>query len=115
MAALLAPRGEVRQRVAEFLPGRPPLQMRLAGAIGSPAELESEEIEPRCSRLAGPVERDHPALGGGQLKSELFQTMLQRPEEMLRLVLILERADEIIGVSDYAPGSSVLSVRALKV
>ena len=43
-----------------------------------------------------------PALGGGQLKPELAQTMLQRPKEMARFVLILKRADKIIRVPNQA-------------
>src|SRR5438874_175141 len=43
-----------------------------------------------------------PALGGGQLKPELAQTMLQRPKEMARFLLILKRADKIIRVPNQA-------------
>src|SRR5438093_6612524 len=102
MAALLAPLCEVRQRVAELLARRPPLQMWLARAILSPVKLKPEEIEPCCTRLSVPAEGNHPALGGGQLQSELAQALLQRPVEMLRLILILERADKIIRVANQA-------------
>src|SRR3972149_3132893 len=102
VAALLAPLGEVGQRVAELLAGGPPLDVRLTGAILSPGKLKPEKIEPRCARLAVPAESNNPAFGGGQLKSELLQTMLQRPVEMLRLVLMFEPADEIICVSNQA-------------
>src|SRR5207249_7260957 len=102
MATLLAPLREVGQRVPELLTGGSPLQMRFARAIFSPVKLKSEEIKPRRARLRVPAEGNHPALGGGQLKSKLFQTMLQRPKEMLRFVLILKPANEIIGVSDQA-------------
>ena len=102
MAALLAPLGEVGQRISELLARGPPLDMRLARAVFSPGKLKPEKIEPRGARLAGRAERNHPAFGGGQLKSELFQAMLQRPKEMLRLVLILERANEIVCVSNQA-------------
>src|SRR6059036_1846607 len=43
-----------------------------------------------------------PALGGGQLKPELAQTMLQRPKEMARFLLILKSADKIIRVPNQA-------------
>ena len=102
VAALPAPRGEVGQGVAKLLAGGPPLQMRLTGAVLSPGELKPEKVKPRCAWLAVPAEGDYPAFGGGRLKSELFQTMLQRPVEMLRLVLMLERADKIIRVPDQA-------------
>src|SRR5437773_11743838 len=102
MATLFAPCGEVGERVAELLARCPPLQVQLAGAILPPVKLEPEEIKPRCSRLAVPAEGNHPALGGGQLKPELAQTMLQRPKEMARFVLILKRADKIIRVPNQA-------------
>src|SRR5438093_4446413 len=102
MAALLARLCEVRQRVAELLARRPPLQMWLARAILSPVKLKPEEIEPCCTRLSVPAEGNHPALGGGQLQSELAQAVLQGPVEMLRFVLILERADKIIRVANQA-------------
>ena len=102
MATLLAPLREVGQRVPELLAGCSPLQMRFASAILSSVKLEPEEVKPRRTRLCVPAEGNHPALGGGQLKPELFQTMLQRPKEVLRFVLILERANEIVGVSDQA-------------
>src|SRR5438093_11459674 len=102
MAALLAPLCEVRQRVAELLARRPPLQMWFARAILSPVKLKPEEVEPCCTRLSVPAEGNHPALGGGQLQSELAQALLQRPVEMLRLILILERANEVVGVSNQA-------------
>src|SRR2546422_2866253 len=92
MTTLLAPLGEVQQRVAELLARCPPLQMRFASAILSPVKLKPKEVEPYCTRLRIPAEGNHPALGGGQLKPELLQTMLQRPKEMARFVLILERA-----------------------
>src|SRR5438093_11439663 len=43
-----------------------------------------------------------PALGGGQLKPELAQTMLQRPKEIARSLLILKRADKIIRLPNQA-------------
>ncbi len=60
MAALFAPRCEVRQRVAELLARRPPLQMWFARAMLSP--VKPEEIE----RLSVPAEGNHRALGCGQ-------------------------------------------------
>ena len=102
VTTLLTPRGEVGQRVAELLAGGPPLQVRLTGAILSPGKLKPEKIKPCCAWLTIPAEGNHPAFGGGQLKSVLLQTMLQRPIEMLRLVLMLEPADEIIRVSNQA-------------
>ena len=72
MTALLAPRSEVGQRVTELLPGRPPLDVRSARAVLSPGELKPEKVEPRGARLAVPAEGNHPAFGGGQLKSELL-------------------------------------------
>src|SRR5204862_1456008 len=45
MAALLAPLCEVRQRVAELLARRPPLQMWLARAILSLVKLKTAEID----------------------------------------------------------------------
>src|SRR5213594_343051 len=82
MATLCAPCGEVGERVAELLARCPPLQVQLAGAIVPPVKLRPKEIKSRCSRLAVPAEGNHPALGGGQLKSELAQTMFQ-PHELL--------------------------------
>src|SRR6266581_4429872 len=102
MAALFAPCGEVGQRVTELLARCPPLQMRFAGAILPPVKLKPEEIEPRGTRFTIPAEGNHPALGGGQLKPELAQTMLQRPKEMARFLLILKRADKIIRVPNQA-------------
>ena len=102
MTALFAPCREVGQRVAKLLARCPPLQVRLAGAILPPVKLEPKEIEPRCTRLTVPAERNHPALGGGQLKPELAQTMLQRPKKMARFLLILKRADKIIRVPNQA-------------
>src|SRR5262245_47033422 len=102
MAILLAPLSEAGQRIPELLARCSPLQMRFASAILSPAKLKPEEVEPCGTRLRIPAEGNHPALGGGQLKPELLQTMLQRPKEMARFVLILERADKIIRVANQA-------------
>src|SRR2546427_7688861 len=76
--------------------------MRFASAILSPVKLKPKEVEPYSTRLRIPAEGNHPALGGGQLKPELAQTMLQRPKEMARFVLILKRADKIIRVPNQA-------------
>src|SRR5213593_2740731 len=50
MTTLLAPLGEVQQRVAELLARCPPLQMRFASAILSPVKLKPEEVEPYLNR-----------------------------------------------------------------
>jgi len=47
VAILLAPLGEVGNRVAELLPGCSTHDVRLAGAVRIPAKLEPEKVEPR--------------------------------------------------------------------
>jgi hypothetical protein len=47
VAILLAPLGEVGDRVAELLSGCPAHDVRLAGAVRIPAKLKPEKVEPR--------------------------------------------------------------------
>src|SRR5437867_12844026 len=74
MTTLLAPLGEVQQRVAELLARCPPLQMRFASAILSPVQLKPKQVEPYSTRLRIPPEANHPPLGSAQFKPELLHT-----------------------------------------
>jgi hypothetical protein len=56
VAILLAPLGEVGDRVAEFLSGGSAHDMRLARAVRIPAKLEPEKVEPRRARLVDTAE-----------------------------------------------------------
>ena len=76
VAILLAPLGEVGQRVSEFLSRSPAVQMRPALAIPPPEELEAEEVKPRRSRLLLPAEANHPSLVSRQLQTVLLEPKL---------------------------------------
>lgn len=69
VSILLAPLGEVGDRVAEFLSGRPSHDVRLAGAIFVPATLEPEEVESRRAWLVDSTEVNHSCLIGSRLET----------------------------------------------
>jgi hypothetical protein len=69
VAILLAPLGEVSDRVAEFLSGSSAHDVRVARAVRIPAKLEPEKVEPRRARLVALTEVNHSRLVSSQLEA----------------------------------------------
>ena len=102
-SALFAPLREAGQRIPKLLAGGPPLHMRLTGAILLPRKLEPQKVELCCPRLTAPAEGNHPAFGGGQFQSILFQAKFQCPVEVPRFVLILECTQNRLRIESGTP------------
>jgi hypothetical protein len=75
VSVLLAPRGEALQGTAEFLAGRPPLEVIFPLAIFAPSKLEPQKLKAGFPCLSVPTERDEPCLGSRQLQSEFLQPL----------------------------------------
>ncbi len=113
IATLLAPLGEVGDRVAQFLSGSSARDVRFARAVFVPAKLEPEKVEPRRAWLVASTEVHHSSLVSSQLQAVLFESELKHLKEGRGVLFILECADEIIRVSNETRLASYVSLHHL--
>src|SRR6266849_6755829 len=100
MPVLLAPLGEVRQRLRKLLAGRATLQMCFAAPILAPAKLKTQELKAGFGLV--PTERDDPRLLSGQGQQEFPQALTQRFVEGFGVLLLFECAHKVVRVSSQA-------------
>lgn len=93
MPVLLAPLGEVRQRLRKLLAGRAALQMCFAAPILAPAKLKTQELKAGFGLV--PTERDDPRLLRGQGQQEFPQALTQRFVEGFGVLLLFECAHKV--------------------
>ena len=99
VSCLLDPGRKVTQRFLQPRPCGPTLAPLLACAVRAPDKREAQAIQAALGVLLGSTQTQAARLLRGELQALLREPFAQHPLETLRLTLVLEGADEVVGLA----------------
>jgi hypothetical protein len=99
VSCLLDPGRNVTQRLLQPRPCGPTLEPILACAVRAPAKREAQEVKAVLDVLLVSTATQARRFLRGEFQAILRSPFAQHPIETLRITLVLEGADEVIGIA----------------